>query len=58
MTDEELILHQQKVALDRVEFENIWKAEKSAITQAWRADANRIELVAWRFFLHGKGLKV
>ena len=47
---------QERLRLARDEFNLIWKAEKATMAQAWRADMNRIELVAWRFFLKGKGL--
>lgn len=48
---------QERVRDARDEFNAIWKAEKATLAQAWRADMNRIELVAWRFFLRGKGLQ-
>lgn len=47
---------QERVRAARDEFNAIWKAEKATLAQVWRADMNRIELVAWRFFLKGKGL--
>lgn len=51
------IERQERMRTARDEFNALWKAEKPLRSAVWRAQMNRAELLAWQFFLRGKGLK-
>jgi len=52
-----MIERQKRIRAARDEFNAIWKREKATLSQAWGANMNRAELLAWRFYLIGKGIK-